>query len=301
MSDPRAVLLVEDESFTRRMMQIYFEKYGYMVEQAGNGMEALKVLDQKSVDLVITDVMMPEMTGLELIQEIRKTQDMWQLPVMVLTSSEQTDQVMEALEMGANDFVTKTKEFGIVLARVEMLLDRVRLNKELDNRRSGHGLRAGRDGVWRWELQKGMVYYSPTWKAILGFDRSELDASPDSWMGRIHPDDFVRFSEGMRDHQAKKTACFEMDYRIQEKNGNYIWVHSFGVAMFDAKSQPLRMIGSMSRANRRVEIEQRRDAMKARLDLLETVLEAWRNGTGDLGETFGHLNALRRGLDGLLE
>jgi PAS domain S-box-containing protein len=301
MSNPGAVLLVEDETFTRRMMQIYFEKYNYIVEEAGNGQEALDVLRRKQVDLVVTDVMMPEMTGLELIQEIRKTHDLWQLPVMVLTSSEQTEKVMEALELGANDFVTKTKEFGILLARVQMLLERVRLNAELENRRSGHGLRSGRDGVWRWDFQKGAVYYSPTWKAILGFDRNQLDASPDSWMGRIHPDDFVRVSEGLRDHQNKKTACFEMDYRIQNKEGEYIWVHSFGVAMFDAKSQPIRMIGSMSRANRRHDIEQRRNQMKQQLDQLESAMEAWRNGTGDLGELFGHVNALRRGLDNLLQ
>lgn len=301
MTDANAVLLVEDESFTRRMMQIYFEKYGFKVEQAGNGREALEVLKETRVDLVITDVMMPEMTGLEMIGHIRKNFEPWQLPIMVLTSNDNNEQILEALDQGANDFVTKTKDFGIVLARVQMLLERVQLQAESENRRDGHGLRAGRDGVWRWDFQKGNVYYSPTWKAILGYDRNELAGSPDTWMSRIHPDDFVRFSEGLRDHQNKKTACFELDYRIQNKQGQYIWVHTFGVAMFDAKSQPIRMLGSMSRANRRHEIETRRDQIRHNLDQLENAMEAWRNGTGELGELFSHVNAMRRGLDQLFD
>lgn len=131
MTEQATVLLVEDEIFTRRMMQIYFENDGYQVEQAGNAVEALEILKHKTIDIVLSDIMMPEISGLELLRKIRGKYSKEALPVIMVTGLDDTKQILQAFELGANDFMTKTKEFRIVLARVALHLDWKRLKQKV--------------------------------------------------------------------------------------------------------------------------------------------------------------------------
>jgi response regulator RpfG family c-di-GMP phosphodiesterase len=119
---PRSVLLVDDEPLNRDMLSRRLGKAGYEVSTASQGADALAQIQAKCPDLVLLDLLMPGMSGLDVLREIRRTVDPTELPIVVATALHETSFLIEAMEAGANDFVTKPLDFPVVLARVESQL-----------------------------------------------------------------------------------------------------------------------------------------------------------------------------------
>ena len=119
---PRSILLVDDEPLNRDMLSRRLGKAGYEVATASDGTDALAQIQAKRPDLVLLDLLMPGMSGLDVLREIRRTDDPTELPVVVATALHETSFLVEAMEAGANDFVTKPLDFPVVLARVESQL-----------------------------------------------------------------------------------------------------------------------------------------------------------------------------------
>lgn len=247
MSPKATILLVEDEIFTRRMMQIYFENEGYDVALAGSAQEAITCLNEQAVDLVISDIMMPEISGLDLLKSIRDRFSKETLPVIMVTGLDDAKQIVKSMDLGANDFLTKTKEFRIILERVALHLEWKRLKQQAVSSGTMSPSREPEEGSWMWNLNGGKVRLSKRWKAVLGFEDHQMESSMDAWFSRIHPEDFARVSKAIGDHQNRKTESFEEDYRIQAADQSYIWVRNFGMAIFDREGKPVWMVGSLSR------------------------------------------------------
>ena len=117
----QTILVVDDEVNLREMVRLYLEREGYRVVEAGNGRDALFVARYEKPDLVLLDLMMPEMGGYDFIRRFTKESD---TPIIVLTAKlEESDKVV-GLELGADDYVTKP--FGIqeLIARVRAVLRR---------------------------------------------------------------------------------------------------------------------------------------------------------------------------------
>ncbi len=105
----------------RELLQLHLKKEGYVVDEAINGIEAIKKIEEKSYSIVLLDVMMPEMDGFEVCRRIRKVS---QVPVIMLTARTQTWDKVEGLKMGADDYLTKPFEQEELLARIEAVLRR---------------------------------------------------------------------------------------------------------------------------------------------------------------------------------
>lgn len=115
------ILVVDDEKEIRDLVQIFLENEGFQVVKATNGLEALDVLGGLSVDLIILDVMMPQMDGIETCLNIRKT---WNMPIIMLSAkNEDMDKIM-GLTTGADDYLTKPFNPLELLARVKSQLRR---------------------------------------------------------------------------------------------------------------------------------------------------------------------------------
>jgi DNA-binding response OmpR family regulator len=118
----QTILVVDDERRLRDMLRVYLEKEGYRVVEAGNGREALIVARYEKPDLIILDLMMPELGGYDFIRAYRKEAE---TPVIMLTAKiEETDKVI-GLELGADDYVTKPFGISELIARVRAVLRRV--------------------------------------------------------------------------------------------------------------------------------------------------------------------------------
>ena len=115
----KKILVVDDEPKMRRNAEIYFEKMGYDSLQAASGEEALGILAKKSVDLVITDLKMPEMSGIDLLVEMRRKGRL--TPVVIMTAYGTVKSAVEAMRQGASDFVLKPFDYDsmeVVISRV---------------------------------------------------------------------------------------------------------------------------------------------------------------------------------------
>ena len=101
------VLVVDDEINIVRLIQVNLERHGYQVETANNGVQALAKIRDSRPDLLVSDVMMPEMDGFELLANVRRDPALMDLPVIMLTAKAQDRDVMEGYKTGADMYLTK--------------------------------------------------------------------------------------------------------------------------------------------------------------------------------------------------
>ena len=104
---PKKILAVDDERHIVRLIQVNLERAGYTVVTAYDGREALKKIEEERPDMVILDVMMPYMDGLETLKRIRANPDMRNLPVIMLTAKAQDQDVFKGYSSGADIYLTK--------------------------------------------------------------------------------------------------------------------------------------------------------------------------------------------------
>ncbi|MGG2066584.1 MULTISPECIES: response regulator transcription factor [unclassified Bacillus (in: firmicutes)] len=115
------VLLVDDESDMRQLVGMYLDNFGYEWKEAENGKQALHMLDIENFDFVILDIMMPEMDGITVCKEIRKTSD---IPIIFLTAKGEEWNRVNGLRTGADDYIVKPFSPGELIARMEAVLRR---------------------------------------------------------------------------------------------------------------------------------------------------------------------------------
>ncbi|QCX33741.1 response regulator transcription factor [Caloramator sp. E03] len=115
------VLIVDDDTNICDLIELYLQKEGYKVYKAYNGSEAIKIFKDKMVDVIVLDIMMPQMDGYETLKEIRKTSS---IPVLMLTAKGETFDRVLGLELGADDYIVKPFEPKELVARIKAVLRR---------------------------------------------------------------------------------------------------------------------------------------------------------------------------------
>jgi CheY-like chemotaxis protein len=115
------ILMVDDEPCGIQVLTQYLTEAGYDVMTATNGKEAWKILTEhpKSVDVLISDWMMPEMSGIELLAKIQRQEKLKQIPVIMLTSLHERDEIIQAVQTGVFDYLTKPVDKDLLLSMVE--------------------------------------------------------------------------------------------------------------------------------------------------------------------------------------
>ena len=121
MSEKQRILLVDDDPNISHLVRLYLEKEGFEVTESARGDDALVTFQQSVPDLVLLDVMLPGMDGLQVLREIRKTS---KAPVIMLTARDETFDKVLGLELGADDYITKPFETKELVARVKAVLRR---------------------------------------------------------------------------------------------------------------------------------------------------------------------------------
>ncbi|MBD2109332.1 ATP-binding protein [Nodosilinea sp. FACHB-13] len=99
-------------------------------------------------------------------------------------------------------------------------------------------------GIWDWDMKTKEVFFSPRWKNILGYADHEIPNCLEEWFERLHPEDVQRAQNALTAYLKREIPTYDLEYRLQHKDGTYRWVLSRSVALWDEQGKPYRMAGS---------------------------------------------------------
>jgi PAS domain S-box-containing protein len=173
------LLLVDDNPTNLDMLSRRLTRKNYQVITAESGREALALLEKESIDLVLLDLMMPEMDGIEVLSHIRKRFSMAHLPVIVVIAKSEREHLVEAFDAGANDYITKPIDFEVLLARTRSHIEHRYL--ELSLRASEEQYRDlfdhASDLIFSFNAAGELLYFNPSLERSSGFSSEELQAT----------------------------------------------------------------------------------------------------------------------------
>lgn len=157
MSDMQGKLLVvDDNEMNRDMLSRRLSRRKHTVITAENGQQALDLIEKESFDVVLLDIMMPGISGIEVLKILRESYSPSDLPIIMATAKSESEDIVEALKLGANDYVTKPLNFPVVLARVGTQLS---LKNSQDALKSAHD-RMKRDLDAAAQIQQTLLPYN---------------------------------------------------------------------------------------------------------------------------------------------
>jgi diguanylate cyclase (GGDEF)-like protein/PAS domain S-box-containing protein len=243
-----ALLLVDDNEANRDMLSRRLQRHGFDVVTAVDGNHALELVDAREFALVLLDIEMPRLSGLDVLRVIRQRRSASELPIIMVTARQESADIVEALNAGANDYVTKPVDLPVALARIHAQLARRRAEAALreSEERYALALRGANDGLWDWNLRTDEVFFSDRWKQMLGLTNDIVAGIPDEWFQRVHSDDVDRLRTVVAAHLEGLAPHFESEHRVLHADGTYRWMLARGVAVRDATGRAHRMAGSLT-------------------------------------------------------
>ncbi|HEY9647794.1 MAG TPA: PAS domain-containing protein [Chroococcidiopsis sp.] len=149
-------------------------------------------------------------------------------------------------------------------ARIEQRTAELRASEE----RWHLALRGSDASLWDWNLVTDEIFRSTRWHELRGLSNAEVSMEPWEWSERIHPEDRDRVSAAFADHLAQKTPFYQEEYRIQRKDGTYVWILDRGQALWDETGKAVRMTGSEMDISRRKQVELEAQILRERLQFV---------------------------------
>ena len=233
--------------------------------------EAITALEaHNNFDIVLLDLCLPDGQGVDLVKQIKTIVP--KVPVVVLTGIQDQNVAVAALQEGAQDYLIKSDTFsperlqrlgyvdvGNLLAKsIQYAIERTELTKklELSEERYALAVQGSNDGIWDWDLKTQQICYSRRWKTMLGLEKSDISSSPDEWLSRIHREDRSLFERRFQEHINFHWSQFQCEYRILHQDGDYRWMLTRGMALWDENGQAYRIAGSQTDITERKKLEQ---------------------------------------------
>jgi DNA-binding response OmpR family regulator len=124
MTPAAHILVVDDVAVNREILKRRLVRRGFEISEASGGREALEIIDREPIDLVLLDIMMPDVDGLDVVRTVRKTRSTEELPIIMVSARSFSEDVTQCLELGANDYVTKPVDFEATLELINRELER---------------------------------------------------------------------------------------------------------------------------------------------------------------------------------
>lgn len=242
------LLVVDDIEENRELLKGQLIGRGYDVAVADCGQSALAAVARGNFDLVLLHIMMPGMSEMETLERLRRISARDSLPVIMISARTAGEDVVQALEKGANDVIFRPIDYPIAFARIETHLALKRADDALrnSNERFALAMEGATEGIWDWDLDSDEVYFSSRWKALIGCDETNLPNRISEWFDRIHEKDINRVRTEINKHLDGISLRIDTTYRIRHANSTYRWVRTVGMARRDSDGTPLRLAGSLS-------------------------------------------------------
>jgi PAS domain S-box-containing protein len=252
MSEPLNILIIEDRNADFLMVERHLKLNGLSVRCSRvDSLDGLKeALDKRGWDLVLTDYNVPQLDFQDSLNLLLTT--LPDLPVIMITGSVGEEKAVELLKVGVWDFLLKDNLSRLVPAVLRSLKEK----REIEERRRAEealriseerfqlAMRGSDEGLWDWNLKLDEVYFSPRWKAMLGYADDELENRFDTWKRLIHPEDKEPVLAKVRDFLEGRAINYEIEIRMRHKEGHYLDIMSRGLPIYDDQGKAVRMVGT---------------------------------------------------------
>ena len=241
------ILIVEDEAIVAMDLRLRLEALGYEITNTvASGEEAIETIEADRPALVLMDIMLRgELDGIETSEIVRAR---FGLPVIFVTAYADPATLERAKITEPFGYVLKPFDDRELQGHIEIALYKHRSEKRLRESQERYELTSlgANDGLWDWDFRSHEIYFSPRWKAILGYNLEELSPHPREWFSRLHPVDSNRVKREFASHVKGIVPHFESEYRIRTKDDGYRWVLTRGLGVRDANGNIYRMAGSLT-------------------------------------------------------
>jgi PAS domain S-box-containing protein len=267
------VLVVDDNADMRNYIRRLLGTRWH-VETAADGRAALEAIARCKPDLVLTDVMMPGVDGLELLRRLRADASLRDLPVILVSARAGEDARVEGLDAGAEDYLTKPFAARELIARVNANLEMARIRREAtrDLRESEARFRNMADHapvmMWMTDPAGALTYLNRGWSEFTG-QTAEAALGFGAWEA-LHPADRER-SERIFFAANSAREAFRIEYQLRRADGAYRWALSAASPRFGNDGQFLGYIGSVIDISERKEAE---EVLQRTNEILETRVQA---------------------------
>jgi len=285
------ILIVDDTFLNLEILSDFLEQAGFLVTIAESGKRALEQVQRVVPDLILLDIVMPNLDGFEVCRRLKANRTTQDIPIIFLTALDDTEDIVKGFELGAVDYITKPLRIKEVFARLKTHLAVLHLRRNLEaqnerlheenvkRQRVQELLKESReryrllaenstdmistqtpDGIYR--------YVSPACKSLLGYEIDELIGRAVSEF--IHPQDLKEFEvtiRGLSDHLSVSLTI----YRVRRRDGNYIWLETANRLVCDPNTGRGIEIVSVSRdVTERVQAEEALRESEERYALVAT-------------------------------
>ena len=269
MPEQTSILLVDDDPEILYTTSHLLNKNGYHVIQADSGKKTLEQLQKAKPDLVLLDVILPDINGIDLCKQIKEEDKANDLFVVLISGVQNTpDHKSKGLDAGADGFIARPFHIQEFLSRINAFSRLKKSQKQLkkSEERKNAILKGTNAGTWEWNVQTGEIITNERWAQMLGYRHQELQPLTfTNWQQLLHPVDLKKAQEKLTRHFNGEIKFYECEFRMKHKNGNWIWVLDCGAVLERTQDgKPLWMFGthsditSLKQSQHKLEIQKRK-------------------------------------------
>ncbi|MFH1075672.1 MAG: response regulator, partial [Pseudomonadota bacterium] len=297
MSDKPKILIVDDEPRICESLKALLSQFGYEIQTVSSGQKAISLLDEHHYDLVLLDIVMPDIDGPTVMTHIRQRK--LDTIVIAITGRVSIESAVSVLRHGAYDYITKPFKHEDLFRTVENALDQVRLKRE--RLQAEEALRASEeryrriitslsDYTFTVYVKDGRpikTIHSPACVGITGYTQEEYESDPELWINMVMEEDRdIVWSQARRVLLGKDSSPIE--HRIVRKNGVVRWVRNTIVPCYNERGVLVSYDGLISDINELKLAEQAAQSLEAQLQQVQK-LEALGTLAGGLAHDFNNL------------
>lgn len=243
-SEPTLILIVEDDHVTRMTLAKVLQKSGYQTILTDNGKEGINAFIKHQPQLVLMDVMMPNMNGFEATQAIRDIEKKRAVPILMLTALDDVDSIEEAFDAGATDFITKPINWGLLVQRVKYALRTATIEDQLRSSQAqlSYAQKLARLGYWEWNVSSNQITASKSAFKMFAVP-AQNDMTFEQFTQNIMDRDKLIVQQAIADTLNGQTSI-QVSFRVINAQGDITHIEFLGDVQYDDQGEMQKITGS---------------------------------------------------------
>ncbi len=239
------ILVIDDDVTIRFMINETLETLGFIVEEAENGIQGIERARELKPDIILLDVMMPEMDGFTACPQIREIPHCRHTPVLMMTGLDDIESINKAYQVGATDFATKPLNYTLLSHRLLYMLrskqtaDELRANQE----KLDHAQRLAKLGYWEWDLNN-FVTWSEQVTETFWLPKGKTCGELSYFFQNLHKKDMEKVRAALK-LAKEKEQNFSLEYRVRNHEGKVRIIFHEAKVNYNEGRKPISLIGTI--------------------------------------------------------